>query len=140
MSIHAIATAAGSLATALFIVSTIPMLSKALRTRDLASYSGAHLVGCTVGNVAQAIYVATLEFGPIWILHGFNTAATALMLGWWLRYRIAGTTPGNQHARARPDGHRHRVPVARTSTFDWDAALAALVELSERPQPLPAVI
>lgn len=127
MSIQTIATAAGSLATALFIASTIPMLAKAVRTRDLASYSGAHLVGANIGNTAQAVYVATLEPGPIWILHGFNTAATALMLGWWLRYRDTDTAVQRRAA----------VLVGSSGASRWDDALAALVELAERPRPLP---
>ena len=38
-----------------------------------------------VGNVVQAVYVCTLPVGPIWFLHGFYLAASALMLGLHLR-------------------------------------------------------
>ncbi|HEY3502113.1 MAG TPA: hypothetical protein VGN37_04895 [Actinocatenispora sp.] len=86
MSPHLAATA-GTVATILFVASTLPMLYKAARTRDLASYSGTNLVVATVGNVLQALYLSTLPAGPVWALHAFNTAATALMLVWWLRCR-----------------------------------------------------
>ena len=39
-----------------------------------------------VGNVVQAIYVYNLPAGPIWFLHGFYLAASALMLGLHLRH------------------------------------------------------
>jgi hypothetical protein len=39
-----------------------------------------------VGNVIQAIYVYSLPAGPIWFLHGFYLAASALMLGLHLRH------------------------------------------------------
>jgi hypothetical protein len=42
-----------------------------------------------VGNGAYWIYISTLPVGPIWLLHTFYTLATALMLVWSLRYRVA---------------------------------------------------
>jgi len=82
-----IAMACGMLATFLYIVATLPMLHKAVRTHDLASYSGANLFIANAGNATQAIYVLTLPPGPMWILHGFNTTVSALMLAWWLQCR-----------------------------------------------------
>lgn len=82
-----IAMACGMLATFLYIVATLPMLHKAVRTHDLASYSGANLFIANAGNVTQAIYVLTLPPGPMWVLHGFNTTVSALMLAWWLQCR-----------------------------------------------------
>lgn len=80
---------AGSVATMLFVVATLPMLIKAGRSRDLRSYSGANLVISNCGNLLQSLYVTSLPFGPIWGLHLFNTIASLLMLTWWLRHRQA---------------------------------------------------
>ena len=65
---------AGMASTALFVGSYLPMLHRAWRTRDLASYSRSSLVLANVGNVIQAIYVYSLPLGPIWFLHGFYLA------------------------------------------------------------------
>jgi uncharacterized protein with PQ loop repeat len=80
---------AGLVSTTLFVVSYLPMLHKAWRTRDLASYSRSSLVLANVGNVTQAVYVISLPVGPIWFLHSFYLAASALMLGLHLRHRPA---------------------------------------------------
>jgi hypothetical protein len=77
---------AGSLSTALFVFSYLPMLVKAARTRDLDSYSRSQLVLATVGNVVNSLYVFSLPIGPIWFLHTFNLGCTLLMLAWHLRY------------------------------------------------------
>ena len=45
-----IAVLAGSVSTALFVGSYLPMLLKAFRTRDLDSYSRGNLVLATIGN------------------------------------------------------------------------------------------
>lgn len=91
----------GTIATVLFVVSQAPMLIKAARTRDLASYSGANLVIANVGNLAQTGYVATLPAGPVWALHAFNTLASGCMAYWWLRHR-------NDARHAVPSGPDHR--------------------------------
>lgn len=57
---------AGTLCTALFVASTMPMVVKAARTRDLSSYSGANLVLSNVGNLLYAIYVLSMPIGPAW--------------------------------------------------------------------------
>lgn len=72
---------AGSAATALFIISHLAMVVRALRTGDVRSYSRRSLAMANAGNVAQTVYVASLPFGPIWFLHGFYLVVTALMLG-----------------------------------------------------------
>jgi hypothetical protein len=76
---------AGLTSTVLFISSYLPMLHKAWRTRDLTSYSRSSLVLANVGNLSQAVYVVSLPLGPIWFLHSFYLAASALMLGLHLR-------------------------------------------------------
>ena len=81
---------AGIISTILFASSNIPMLVKAYRTRNLQSYSLLHMVMSNVGNGVHWIYVFGLPWGPIWVLHGFYTLATALMLVWYLRHRSSG--------------------------------------------------
>jgi uncharacterized protein with PQ loop repeat len=87
MSLHAAGVLAGTVSTVLFVVSYLPMLSKAARTRDLASYSVGNLALANVGNVVHTLYVVSLPFGPIWLLHGFYLVSTALMLVWYARFR-----------------------------------------------------
>ena len=81
---------AGTLSTVLFAAGMLPMLIKAARTRDLASYSLGNLVLSNVANAVHSIYVFNLPAGPIWALHLAYVLASALMLAWWLRYRETG--------------------------------------------------
>ena len=77
---------AGSVSTVVFIASYLPMLVKAARTKDLASYSVGNLVLANVGNLVYAIYVFSLPVGPIWALHSFYTVESSRC--WiWLGYR-----------------------------------------------------
>jgi uncharacterized membrane protein len=80
-------TLAGIASTVIFAWSVLPMLAKAHRTRDLASYSLGNLVLANVGNAVHSVYVFSLPIGPIWVLHGFYLASSWLMLIWCLRYR-----------------------------------------------------
>ncbi len=75
-----IAVVAGVTATTIFVLSYVPMLVRALRTRDLSSYSRPSLVLANVGNAVQAVYVYSLPVGPLWFLHGFYLTVSALML------------------------------------------------------------
>lgn len=77
---------AGFISTVLFTLGTLPMLTKAFRTRNLASYSLGNILMSNVGNLIYAIYVFNLPPGPIWFLHGYNLLSTGLMLVWYLRY------------------------------------------------------
>ena len=77
---------AGTIATILFAASTLPMVVKAHRTRDLKSYSLGYLVLGNVGNLFYSVYVYSLPPGPIWLLHTFYLIVTGLMLFWYLRY------------------------------------------------------
>lgn len=78
---------AGTISTVLFAVSMMPMLIKAARTKDLASYSLGNLLMSNVANIVHSVYVYSLPAGPIWLLHLSYVVASALMLVWWLRYR-----------------------------------------------------
>ena len=79
-------TIAGFISTALFGLGTLPMLSKAFRTKNLASYSLSNILMSNVGNLIYSIYVFNLPRGPIWYLHSYYLLSTGLMLIWYLRY------------------------------------------------------
>ena len=97
-----IALLAGTASTAVFITSYLPMLFRALRTRDLGSYSRTSLVLANLGNLVQSVYVASLPVGPIWFLHGFYLVTSALMLALHLRH--ARVDPASD-VGARPQPH-----------------------------------
>jgi uncharacterized protein with PQ loop repeat len=78
---------AGAISTSLFAISMLPMLVKASRTKNLSSYSLGNIVTSNVANVIHSVYVFSLPFGPIWLLHSFYLVSTALMLVWYLRFR-----------------------------------------------------
>lgn len=87
MDLQHVSLLAGMISTSIFAASNIPMLVRAVRTKDLRSYSAANLVGANVGNAVHWLYIANLPFGPIWFLHSFYTIAAAMMLFWYVRYR-----------------------------------------------------
>ena len=89
-----LAVLAGIASTALFVASALPMLAKARRTRDLASYSLGNLLLANVGNLVHSVYVLSLPLGPTWALHGFYTASSLTMLAWFLRYGVRESTHG----------------------------------------------
>lgn len=94
---------AGSLAAAVFASSTLPMLLKAWRTKDVRSYSLLQIVLANVGNLLYTVYVLHLPLGPVWALHGFHTASTALMLAWYIRYVVL-SAPGRSQVPPAPTG------------------------------------
>jgi uncharacterized protein with PQ loop repeat len=79
---------AGSISSTLFIASTIPALVKAVRTKDMRSYSRSSLIIATIGNLIHWVYIVSLPIGPIYALHLFTTLTTAVMLAWLLRYQV----------------------------------------------------
>lgn len=86
-----VAVLAGMISTSIFASSTLPMLIKAARTKDLRSYSFGNILLSNVGNAIHSFYVFTLPAGPIWLLHSFYLLSTALMLFWYLRYEAPRT-------------------------------------------------
>lgn len=97
---------AGMISTTLFVLSYLPMLVKAVRTKDLTSYSLGNLVLANVGNAVHSVYVYSLPIGPIWFLHTFYLASTAAMLVWHRRYarrpRVEPQHVATAHGRADP--------------------------------------
>ncbi len=77
---------AGSVSTALFVASALPMLYKALRTRDMGSYSVGNIVLANLGNALYAVYVFSLPPGPVWALHSFTMVTNVAMLVWYFRF------------------------------------------------------
>lgn len=68
----------------IFVVSNLPMLTRAFRTRNLTSYSLPHLLLANIGNAMHWLYVISLPFGPIWLLHSFNTFVAVTMIALYL--------------------------------------------------------
>jgi hypothetical protein len=83
---------AGIASTAIFAGSTLPMVAKALRTRDLSSYSLGNLVLINAGNAIYSVYVFALPLGPIWGLHIFYLTSSAAMLLGFLRFESRRST------------------------------------------------
>lgn len=81
-----VAVMSGMISTAIFAFSTLPMLMKAVRTKDLSSYSLGNILLSNLGNLIHSVYVFSLPAGPIWLLHCFYLVSTGLMLVWYLRY------------------------------------------------------
>ncbi|GAA2037981.1 hypothetical protein GCM10009819_23370 [Agromyces tropicus] len=78
---------AGMVAAVVFAISNLPMVWKALRTRDVGSYSLGSIGMINAANVVYSLYVFTLPPGPIWMLHSFYVVASAIMLVLCLRAR-----------------------------------------------------
>lgn len=83
---------AGTIATVVFAISNLPMLRKALRTRDVSSYSLPSIVMINAANAVYSLYVFTLPFGPIWGLHTFYVVSCAIMLVLCVRQRRAASS------------------------------------------------
>jgi hypothetical protein len=89
---------AGIASTIIFAASTLPMLVKAYRTRDLSSYSLGNMLLANVGNVVHSVYVVSLPPGPVWVLHGFYPISPRRMLVWSRRCRARGALRTDQPA------------------------------------------
>lgn len=91
---HKLALFAGSAAAAIFVISQLPMLIKARRTKDLSSYSLANIGLANLGNLLYAAYLAQVPLGPAWAIHGFNlTTGTDARLVPALRLAPSPTRP-----------------------------------------------
>jgi hypothetical protein len=102
---------AGSVSTAVFVASTLPMLVKAGRTKNLASYSLGNILLANVGNLIYAVYVVSLPLGPVWALHGFHLGATGLMLFWYVRH--------GGHREPRPIPQARRRDLGQRESATW---------------------
>jgi hypothetical protein len=109
---------AGVISTVIFAMSTLPMLVKAGRTKDLGSYSLGNIVLSNVGNLIHSVYVFSLPAGPVWVLHTFYVVSTGLMLVWYVRYAVRRNLDSAAHTRDGDSGQR---------VVSSDAAAAAVV-------------
>ena len=98
---------AGTVSTVVFGVSNLPMLRKALRTRDVSSYSLPSVAMINAANAVYSLYVFSLPIGPIWALHTFYLVSCAIMLVLCVGQRRA--------ARRRRD---ERPPAEHPSAYD----------------------
>jgi hypothetical protein len=87
---------AGIASTVIFACGNLPMLVKARRSKDLASYSFGNLALSNVGNAVHSVYVFSLPPGPVWALHSFYVVAALLMFVWYLRYQSRGLRRNTQ--------------------------------------------
>jgi hypothetical protein len=125
---NGVAVLAGSISTALFVVSALPMLYKAARTRALGSDSLGNLLLANVGNGFYAIYVFSMPVGPIWALHSFYMLSSALMLVWYLRYELSKRRRGSagvDRATAALPPPRNGVEHHRSELTRWGAERSA---------------
>ena len=83
---HYLQILAGSISSLIFVTGTLPMVIKAVKTKNLTSYSLGNIALSNMGNFIYWMYVVGLPFGPAWFLHCFNTLTTLLMLILYLRY------------------------------------------------------
>jgi uncharacterized protein with PQ loop repeat len=105
---------AGAISTTLFAISTLPMVVKAYRTKDLKSYSMGYLLLGNAGNVFHSVYVFDMPPGPIWVLHTFYLVAAGLMLFWYLRYEWWPRTQRQKNAETEQNSQtdmRRPMPV-----------------------------
>ncbi len=104
MDFESVQIVAGFASTAIFASSKVPMLRKALVTRDMRSYSFGHISLSVSGNLINWLYVISLPLGPIWILQAFFTVADMLMLGCYSVYELRSPKSGSDvlMASARP--------------------------------------
>ncbi|WP_194398777.1 MULTISPECIES: hypothetical protein [Microbacterium] len=107
------ATLAGTVSTVLFAAANLPMVVKAVRSGDLRSYSLSALVMGNVGNAVYTVYVLSLPFGPIWVLHGFYLTTMAIMLALYaLSARSKNSRPGRgQRGHGGSPGQRASMAV-----------------------------
>ncbi|GAA4369993.1 hypothetical protein [Agromyces bauzanensis] len=96
---------AGTVSAVVFAVSNLPMLRKALRTRDVSSYSLSSIAMINAANAVYSVYVFSLPVGPIWALHTFYVVSCAIMLVLCAAQRGSSAgrrrsrTPGTEFAR-----------------------------------------
>jgi uncharacterized protein with PQ loop repeat len=88
MNSHAIQLLAGISSSIIFIFSNFPMVLKAVKTKDLSSYSLGNLALRNIGNLAYWPYVVSMPMGPVWFLQIFYTLVGIVMLFFYLHYEM----------------------------------------------------
>jgi uncharacterized protein with PQ loop repeat len=80
MDTHRAAIIAGTVSAIIFTTSHVPLLVRAIRTKDQRSYSATNLVLVNLGNAVHRFYIQSLPHGPIYLLPGFYTVVSIAML------------------------------------------------------------
>lgn len=110
---------AGAISTILFASSTLPMVLKAYRTKDLKSYSLGYLLLGNAGNIFYSIYVFDMPPGPIWLLHTFYLFTTGLMLIWYLHYEwLPNIQQKKRHPHTMSERTSPLIPQTQTSIHE----------------------
>lgn len=117
---------AGGVSTIIFAGSVMPMIVKAVQTRDLASYSLGSLLLSNVGNLVHSVYIYSLPAGPIWALHAFYLVTTGFMLAMYLRHEALG--------RKRSQGSPHGSTHATVATMQDSPEVGLSSEFQQSPQ------
>jgi uncharacterized protein with PQ loop repeat len=86
MASQTIQMVAGSISSMLFVSGNLPTLLKAFRTKNMRSYSLSSLLLVNGGNLLYWVYLSSLPFGPIWLLHSFYTITMVMLLLGYLRF------------------------------------------------------
>ena len=76
---------AGLISSMIFMLSQLPILYKAFKTKDLSSYSLTNLMLAMAGDLLYWVYLVSLPVGPVWMLHSFDTVCSLVMLSLYLR-------------------------------------------------------
>ena len=125
------ATIAGAASTLMFAGSTLPMVVRAARTRDLSSYSRSHLFMTNAGNAVHTLYIASLPPGPVWLLHCMYSGVAVFMLAAHRRWarparlRVRVSSPRGRTAFDHTTRQKGSIPRPhRHSTVTEDAAFA----------------
>ncbi len=103
MEFESVQMLAGFASAAIFASSKVPMLTKAIKTRDLHSYSLSHIGLSASGNLINWLYVVSLPLGPIWLLQGLFTFADLVMLGCYLVFERRGKSQADSRLHLRKD-------------------------------------
>ena len=83
---------AGSIAGLMFSAGSLNMVIKAWQTKDLRSYSLGQIMLNNIGNLFYWLYVISLPFGPIYVMHSFFTLVSLFMLIWYFLYQTGATS------------------------------------------------
>ena len=87
MAMLSLPTLAGLASTVIFAASALPMLVKAYRSRDLASYSLGNIALANLGNAVHSIYVyqpaAGADLAAAHVLPGQHGADARLVPALW---------------------------------------------------------
>ena len=119
-----VAAVAGSVSTCLFMISVLPMLIKAWRTHDLASYSLGNLAISNLANLIHSVYVFSLPIGPIWLLQ-FCAIGALIPDNMAVELAVQTTVQRNFRAGMALEALKCPFPPSPASLLVWAASYEA---------------